>query len=472
MKRVLYYFIFFLLSAGIVSCDKNNITKPDPSKGGQTKEPSEKQAPDYKVWINGVEATVHRARVQDPPFNKEVTNRDFGGDYAFVSFDVSAPAEIKILSENKELSNTVLLPAGNKAENIVKEAHSLSLKIVEPMQLIVEPDGKNGPLFLFANPVEDYIPEENDPNLIYFGPGEHRPENALIKLKSNQTLYIADGAVVHVGVYIEGDKVTVRGRGILSGDEFVWGSSARHLIEINNSDNVLVKDVILQGAATWSSVIRRSENINIENMKVVGSRVQNDDGLNPVNSRNIRIRNCFIRTDDDCLAFKGKDSGSFDVEGISVENCILWCDRARVFLLGHESAAAHMRDITFKDIDIVHFGMTPFLLEPGEEMEIGNIRFENIRLNGEGQDELIRLKPTVNQYMSKKVPGHIDGVIFKNITLTGKPGPYGIQITGADVGHRVRNVTFEGLTVSGRKVDENYSYLEIGNNVDDLRFKI
>lgn len=74
--------------------------------------------------------------------------------------------------------------------------------------------------------------------------------------------------------------------------------------------------------------------------------------------------------------------------------------------------------------------------------------------------------------MSKKVPGHIDGVIFKNITLTGKPGPYGIQITGADVGHRVRNVTFEGLMVSGRKVDENYSYLEIGNNVDDLRFKI
>jgi hypothetical protein len=160
------------------------------------------------------------------------------------------------------------------------------------------------------------------------------------------------------------------------------------------------------------------------------------------------------------------------VEKIEVEKCILWCDRARIFLLGHESAAAHMRDITFKDIDIVHFGMTPFLIEPGEEMEIENIRFENIRLNGEGQEELIRLKPTINQYMKNKVPGHIDGVVFKNISLTGKSGPYGIQFVGADINHRVKNVTIDGLTICGRKVDENYSYLEIGNNVDDLKFKI
>ena len=470
MKRTLYYLMLALLLATFIGCDKNNIRKPVPSKKEQQDKKVEKQAPDYKVWINGVETIVHLARVQDPPFNKEVTNRDFGGDYAFVSFDVKVPTEIKIQSANKNLSNTVLLPAGNKVEDCRKDAHSLLLKIGEPMYIIVEPDGKNGPLFIFANPAEDYIPDHNDANLIYFGPGEHHPEKALIKLKSNQTLYIDDGAIVHAGVYIEGNNIKVRGRGIISGNEFVWGSNARHLIEINNSNNVVVKDVILQGGATWSSVIRRSENIIIENMKVVGSRLQNDDGLNPVNSRNINIRNCFIRTDDDCLAFKGKDSGSYDVEKIEVEKCILWCDRARVFLLGHESAAANMKDITFKNIDIIHFGMTPFLIEPGEEMKIGNIRFEDIRLNGEGQEELIRLKPTINQYMKNKVLGHIDGIVFKNISITGKPGPYGIQFIGADVNHRVKNVTVDGLTISGKKVDENYSYLEIGNNVDNLKF--
>ena len=35
-----------------------------------------------------------------------------------------------------------------------------------------------------------------------------------------------------------------------------------------------------------------------------------------------------------------------NVENITVENCILWCDRARIFLLGHESRAPFMRDIT------------------------------------------------------------------------------------------------------------------------------
>ena len=91
MKRTLYYFMFVRLSAVLVGCDKNNIRKPEPAKELQPDRPQEKQVLDYKVWINGVETTVYKARVQDPPFNKEVTNMDFGGNYAFVSFDVKVP---------------------------------------------------------------------------------------------------------------------------------------------------------------------------------------------------------------------------------------------------------------------------------------------------------------------------------------------------------------------------------------------
>ena len=105
--------------------------------------------------------------------------------------------------------------------------------------------------------------------------------------------------------------------------------------------------------------------------------------------RTCKSRDCFIRSDDDCIALKGLDfqAANSNVEHITVENCVLWCDRARVFLLGHESRAAFMRDVTLRNLDIIHFAMTPFLMEPGEDMCLENVHIENVRLYGEGQGE-------------------------------------------------------------------------------------
>ena len=63
--------------------------------------------------------------------------------------------------------------------------------------------------------------------------------------------------------------------------------------------------------------------------------------------------------------------------------------------------------------------------------------------------ELIRLKPVVNQYMRKKVPGFIRDVRFRNVVLTGRPGDYRVQVEGADAEHDVRDVTFDVVRSSG-----------------------
>jgi hypothetical protein len=168
----------------------------------------------------------------------------------------------------------------------------------------------------------------------------------------------------------------------------------------------------------------------------------------------VLISDCFIRSDDDCVALKGLDFQAVnpDIEQITVENCVLWCDRARVFLLGHESRAAFMRGITLRNLDIIHFTMTPFLFEPGEDMRLENVLVEDVRINGEGQEELARLKPTVNEYMHKKVPGAIRNVRFKNVSVSGKAGPYFFTLQGADEKHDVREVAFEGVSILGQRL--------------------
>ncbi len=423
---------------------------------------------DYKVEAGGQKVDVYAARVLDPPFAGK--GYDYGGPYSFANFDMTGPVVVKITSE-RPLGNTVIRPESAKVQMMVVDDHTLSLTLDRPRKVSVEPDGKKGPLLLFANPLETDIPKQGDANVVYFGPGVHKPEK--IALKSDQTLYLAGGAVVKAEVLAEGSNIKIRGRGILDGSDWEWRKGpVGNLIAIRNCTEVEVRDITLRGSSHWTIVPRNSRSVTIRNVKLCNSRVQNDDGINPCNSQDVLITDCFIRSDDDCVALKGLDftGSNSNVERITVENSILWCDRARIFLLGHESRAAYMRNVTLRNLDIIHFTMTAFLYEPGEDMRLEEVTAEDIRINGEGQREFIRLRPVVNQYMRKKVPGFIKGIRFKNVTLEGRPGEYLVQIQGADPEHDVQDVTFENVSILGEKLTRESNRVKVGENAKDLRF--
>jgi hypothetical protein len=319
--------------------------------------------------------------------------------------------------------------------------------------------------------METDVPEPGDEGVIYFGPGLHKPEKIVVE--SNQTLYLAGGSVVKAEVLVNGDNIRIMGRGILDGSDWQWRKGpVGNLIAIRNSTNVEVRDITLRGSSHWTIVPNDSRNVTIRNVKLCNSRVQNDDGINPCNSQDVLITDCFIRSDDDCVALKGLDYNGTNnnVERITVENCTLWCDRARIFLLGHESRAEYMRQVTLRNLDIIHFSMTPFLLEPGEDMYLEDIVIEDIRIHGEGQREFIRLRPVVNQYMRKKVPGFIRNVRFRNVTLEGKPGEYLVQIEGADAEHNVSNLDFENVSIIGKRLTEDSNHIRTGGHTQDIRF--
>jgi hypothetical protein len=91
-------------------------------------------------------------------------------------------------------------------------------------------------------------------------------------------------------------------------------------------------------------------------------------------------------------------------------------------------------------------------------------------LHGEGQREIARLKPVVNQYMQNKVPGHVRGVHFKDVEVDGKPGAYLMQLEGADDRHQVEDVTFENVRVLGQQLKADSPNLQVGQYVQGVRF--
>lgn len=430
--------------------------------------PEEILSNEYEVLVEDQQVDIYTARTLDPPFaGKEW---DFGGNYSFANFDMSENVNVRIKSK-QSLKNVVIRPQSKGIQPILEDDNTISFTLSDPQKLSIEPDGRKSPLLLFANPIETDVPKPDESGVIFFGPGLHKPDK--IVLQSNQTLYLAGGAVVKAEVLAEGANIHIQGRGILDGSDWEWRKGpVGNLIAIRNSQYVEVSGITLRGSSHWTIVPLNSQNVKISNVKLCNSRVQNDDGINPCNSQNVLITDCFIRSDDDCVALKGLDfSGTnSNVENIIVENSTLWCDRARIFLLGHESRAKFMRNIILRNLDIIHFTMTPFLFEPGEDMSLENVTIEDVRIYGEGQREFIRLRPVVNQYMHKKVPGFIHNVKFKNITIQGESGEYLIQIEGADEKHDVRDVMFQDVSILGSKLTEDSSSMRIGNNAIGVHF--
>jgi hypothetical protein len=435
---------------------------------------------DYMLEVNGRKVDIYLAKIADVENRPSWTldPQDVGGPYSFSYFDFSGEVKIKITSLKKSLDKLVIRPLSASAVTKV-DGNTVTFTINKPCKLSIEPDGRLEPLLIFANPLEINLPKKDDPNVIYFGPGIHKPEN--IKLSSNQTLYIAGGAIVKGGLEVSGDNIKIRGRGILCGNDWKWRQGPGAMIGMRKATNVVIEDIILRGSWGWTIPIYNCDSVTITNIKLVCSRNPNDDGINPVNSQRVFIRDCFIRTDDDCIAMKGTDLGSDNdnVEYITVENCILWSDRARIFLLGHESRAQYMRHIVLRNLDILHFNMSPFLFEPGEEMSIEDVFVENVMINadypaqsGEQTFDLIRLRPTINQYMKTQVPGKINNIQFKNIALTGeeKEGWYPIWVIGADEEHEVTNVTFENISWFSHLLNENSSQVKIEENTKNIRF--
>jgi hypothetical protein len=415
---------------------------------------------DYSVTMDGQSLPVHLAKSVH------------GGDYSFASFDFSRPVVVAITGK-AGIEHAVIRPA-SKAVEAKREENKLTLTIKEPCQLSIEPNGIESPLLLFADPAEKEKIQAGSDNVIYFGPGVHHAGK--IELKSNQTLYLAAGAVVKAAVTAtNAENVRICGRGILDGTDWPWlKGPAGQMVELKDCRNVTVEDIVIRGSFAWTLVPMRSEQVTIRNVKILGSRVQNDDGIDICNSQNVTIEDCFVRTDDDCIALKGLFSLAKDnpapVRNLAIRRCIFWCDRARIFLLGHESVAPTMDQIQVTDSDIVHYRAVAFLLEPGEEMLLANVSFENIRVASEDQPELIRLRPTVNQYMHLKQPGHISNITFDGINVTRKSAvPLKIQVMGADDKHGVDGVVFRNVEVNGSAVEQTTPGVEIGEHTSNIR---
>ncbi|MGA2620106.1 MAG: glycosyl hydrolase family 28 protein [Thermoguttaceae bacterium] len=413
---------------------------------------------DFKVSADGKPVAVYTVKTLHGE-SASYGSFDFGGQATVAVHSTRPAAKARILPVSFGLTPAI-------------EGDTITFTLDRPRNLTIEVAGIERVLHLFANPMETSRPKPGDPGVIYFGPGVH--DLATLTVSSDTTLYLAGGAVLrgiippsekpiqesnwmHNKVYqnfiqLNGAKnVRICGRGVVDLGGLPW--HARTAIVLGDARNVNVEGITFLDAPAWVVAMFGSRDVRVDNVKEICRR-ENSDGVDVCNSQNVLVENSFLRNNDDEVCVKTTaPAPAQPSRNILVRNCVVWNERARGLGITSETRR-DVSDVTFTDCDVIHdFSQNgdcaALAILVSDSGAMRNIRFQNIRVDD--VQSLIRCWIGQDMWGHDPQRGHVDGVLFKNISVTGPHFPTS-ALTGCDATHLIQNVTFDNLRIQGRAI--------------------
>ena len=391
-------------------------------------------------------------------------------------FDFEGAVDITVQVPGIELENVKISPLSYGITPVIDKAeHTVAFRIDTPDNYTIQfNDSPERAVHIFANPLEseEEIPDPDDPNVIYIGPGEWTMDT--ISLSKGQTLYLAGGSVVHTNVCANFvSDVTICGRGILDGSQYEgWkGRGAYVPLKFSHANGAVVKDVIVLNSNAWVVEAYDCENGLIDGLRIISSR-PNGDGLSIQSCQNYTIDHCFVRTWDDSLVVKNYDTNSSD---ITFRNTQLWTDLAQSMEIGFETNKGNRKDsaitnVVFENITVLNNFHKPVIsVHNADDALLDGITFRDITVEyeevGSGDSNLpylIDISIVKNESWSTTAErGNIRNVTLQNINFLAGNDKYS-RIAGYDATHTVENVLIENLNMFGTKA----------SNLDEAKIKI
>ena len=407
----------------------------------------------YRVTVDGQPVDV--IGIPAPSMHDGQLPEDSLEPYYAAFFD--ADREVTVAVEaNGDLSRTRILPTSRGVVPRHVAPNRIEFNAKPPFTLSVEPQPRHRALVVSARTPDKNPPKPGEKGVRWYGPGRHRAEKPIV-LGTGETLYLAPGAYLEGCVIGKGQDIAVRGHGILSGLCWNWVQGpAGNMLHFEGT-NITLSGVTIMGSFNWTVRLENVKGATIEGVNILNGHVLNDDGIDVCRSRDVTIRDCFIRAQDDCITPK------YWCENLTVERCALWTDVANIFRIGYECDGPEHRFARFRirDIDILHqsvhkpptgalWSENAVYIQASNGMTFEDFIFENFRFDApEAGDNLANVRTLTirDQWQQHVGPGHVRGVAFRNFIFP-KDMPTGAEtvfIESVDDGHRVENVSFPDI---------------------------
>jgi hypothetical protein len=391
----------------------------------------EMPSPDYQVFVRG------RAGILKPVFTYWAQQHKPGEpdekEYeSFAGFDCKGEVEVtvKLMGGAPSLTekNVVIRPLKARViPRIEPKARTIIFKInpdLDPKQkmLSVEIDGIRRPLYIFANPWQEAIPDTGSPEVhvfepasgeddiitqsnldeitktqttLFFKPGIHNIDHFQLE-KNGLTFYLAGGSVLRFRkkglsggpgtvIQLKSPGLKFMGRGIIDTkrdtEALEKHRCAGNILEINNSDRVKVEGIIIRHPLGFDVVAAACTNVEVSHVKLLGSQeLVSNDGILMDGTKDALIEHCFANNHDDSLEVKAHYYVKSSTERVTFKDNVVWCRGGMSLGVTWENWW-DISNITWIDNTILHhecYGNGDLCVYVGNRGTVSDIRFENI----------------------------------------------------------------------------------------------
>ena len=451
------------------------------------------ECPYYEVTYSGkANGTVYSYSV--PLYNQEL--HSFG--YLEVSRDM-LPVTVTLTSVYKgwTISSCRVLPQKYGIEpNVTGGKVTFTINDITSYTLVF-----NDPEVEFLRPYTLYVKEYEEIDvpsgyeLIEYKPGIHYVDRIVnddtkTSVKSNTFIYLHAGAYL-IGktpdLYTEshntnshgneawggfiyspagGENIIVKGHGII--DLTALPLHARTPIEINSNNNLTIEGITIINSCAFTLSIRDSVNVKVKDIILMGYKT-NSDGIAIINSKDVTVENCFVRSGDDLIEVKAmsKSASNSGTGGSNIlfKNVQAWAVKTRCFGFIQESEM-DVSGVTYEDCSVIYhdadFTMTDsftsmgaFVVIVGDTSTISNITFKNCDAYYASK-YLINVVLADNYWTYNSCTGKIKTIIFDGMKFNDWGN--GIQLVNSKNTNPnaadLSDIQFNNIEVAGEKVTD------------------
>ena len=415
----------------------------------------------YRVTVDGVLVDLEEIRVSAHPFNRTWPGKQRDIAQSEVAYMLrlfgEKPVKISVFSAD-EVKEAVVRPQSKEVIPCIS-GNTVSFLLKENGKYSVEINGSHFAIHIFYVKEEQY--EKEDTAAYHFGPGHHTV--GLLRLHDGDRVYIDKNAVVHGSLFaVDARDIRIYGQGVLDAgweirtekhgdigwdDENYFAPELVHTyggIRFFRCNNVRVEGITVIDPASFAISFWATDTILVDNVNVLGLWKYNTDGIDFINSRNIRVTDCFIRSFDDSMCIKGITAFSdMSVENVFVSGCVFWCDWGKNIEIGLASACKEITGIVWEDCDIIHGSGTCITISNGQWADIHDIQYRNIRIEYAYGTESMVLQETDSQVYQSDGTTAVPALVFISDRRRNWQG----NVSCDDARTRIRNITVEDIQV-------------------------
>lgn len=259
-----------------------------------------------------------------------------------------------------------------------------------------------------------------------------------------------------------------------------WGKADRDRIRfgliVQGCSNVKIRDITVRDTPMFLMGVMDCQNVIVDGVTLTAPQDSpNSDGLQIIDSSDVRVSNCLISVGDDGIVAKMHKRV---IERLLVNNCAITSDDGAI-KFGTRSSSG-MRDSLFSNISITNsrYGIALFMIHGGVYEDI---RFDNIRIATGGRhprhypifvDVDNRAETPQQQATQTGTPGIVQRISFDgldiqtggNIMIGGHPGSLVRDISLSNI--RMRISQAQDLSKLAGKPRGNRTFLPVPGSPD------